>query len=376
MNRSIYFLFVSFFLLIISCSKKPEPLFTIEGIIKPVKNNFALLLENTDIERKITKIVDTIYLDKEGVFKVDYNLEPNLFTLQFNRFNNVVLAIDKGQKIKVEIKDANDNEFTSNITGSKDTDVLFTYETFRKKSLDSLVQSVRRQAKEVKKSENPDEEKIKSLEQLEIKNYEKHLIELNDFIKTKMANTIGVYATSIRWKGEENIDFYDKLTRDFESAHPNLKVTKKLREKVKRLQQTSVGGLVPDIEMKNANGELISLSSVKKKYTLIDFWASWCGPCRSESKGLNLLYEKYKDKGFEIYGVSLDTKRDKWMDALEKDHRSWPNVSTLEGFKTKAAYDFTVTSLPMNYLIDENNKIIGKNLHAEALETLINDLYK
>ncbi len=145
---------------------------------------------------------------------------------------------------------------------------------------------------------------------------------------------------------------------------------------VKRLQQTSVGGIVPDIEIINTNGELVSLSSVHSKITLIDFWASWCGPCRSESDILNKLYEKYKDEGFQIYGVSLDTKRDKWINAMEKDHRIWPNVSSLEGFKTPAAFDFTVTALPLNFLIDENNKIIGKNLHSEELEILVDSLFK
>ncbi len=374
MHRFTYLLIISIF--ISSCAKKQEPIFTLEGTIKPLKNNYALLIENTDIERQVTKIVDTIYLDDKGDFKVDFNLEPNLYTLKFNGYNQVVLVIDKGQKIKIDINNANTKEFKSTISGSKDTEVLLAYETLRKRSLDSLVQSVRREVKKVKKSENPDEEKIKDLEQLEIKNYSIHLAELNEFIKTKMGNTIGVYATSIRWKGAGNLNFFDALTSDFESAHPKLKISVKLREKITRLQQTSVGGTVINIEMKDVKGDLVSLSSVKKKYTLIDFWASWCGPCRSESKGLNELYEKYKDNGFEIYGVSLDTKRDKWMDAIIKDNRIWPNVSSLEGFKTKAAFDFTVTSLPMNYIIDENNKIVGKNLHGKEIENLVERLLK
>ena len=376
MIRFTSVLFASFLLFIISCTKKSEPIFTLEGKISPVSTNYVLLIENTDIERKATKIVDTIFLDNKGDFKIDFNLEPNLYTLQFNTSNQVVLAIDKGQKIKINITNANTKDFKSIITGSKDTDALLAYESLRKRSLDSLVQSVRREVKKVKKSENPDQEKIIELEQLEIKNYSIHLTELDAFIKSKMGNTIGIYATSIRWKGEEDLSFFDALTSDFESAHPNLKVSVNLREKVRRLQQTSIGGTVTEIEMKDVKEDLVSLSSVKKKYTLIDFWASWCGPCRSESKGLNALYEKYKDKGFEIYGVSLDTKRDKWMDAIIKDHRIWPNVSSLEGFKTKAAFDFTVTSLPMNYIIDENNKIVGKNLHGKEIENLVERLLK
>lgn len=375
--KSINFILLLLLLLFqFSCSNKPETSYMIEGSISPIEKDYVVLLKKTDIERKISEVIDTLYLDKNGEFKVNSVLEPHLYALQFDSDKNIVLAIDEGQHIKIKITNADSKDFKSNITGSKDTDVLSAYETFRKKSLDSLVQSVRREVREIKKSEHPDKEKIKDLEQLEVTNYEIHLAELNDFIKNEMGTTIGIYATSIRWKGEENFDFFNALVDSYEKAHPNLNVTKKLREKVNRLQQTSVGGIVPDIEIKNANGESISLSSVHNKITLIDFWASWCGPCRSESDILNRLYEKYKEKGFQIYGVSLDTKRDKWINAMEKDHRIWANVSSLEGFKTQAAFDFTVTALPLNFLIDQNNKIIGKNIHSEDLEVLIDSIFK
>lgn len=372
-NFILLLLLVSF---LFSCSNKPKTSYMIEGSISPVKKDYVVLLKNTDIERKISEVIDTLYLDKNGEFKVNSALEPHLYTLQFDSDKNIVLAIDKGQHLKVKITNADAKEFKLDVSGSNDAEVLLAYESFRKKSLDSLVQSVRREVREIKKSEHPDQEKIKELEQLEVTNYELHLTELNDFIKNEMGTTIGVYATSIRWKGEENFDFFNALVDSYEKAHPNLNVTEKLREKVNRLQQTSVGGIVPDIEIINANGELVSLSSVHNKITLIDFWASWCGPCRSESDILNKLYEKYKEKGFQIYGVSLDTKRDKWINAMEKDHRIWANVSSLEGFKTQAAFDFTVTALPLNFLIDENNKIVGKNLHSEELEVLVDSLFK
>jgi len=118
----------------------------------------------------------------------------------------------------------------------------------------------------------------------------------------------------------------------------------------------------------------IRLSSVNQAYTLVDFWASWCGPCRRESEGLNELYEKYKDKGFEIYGVSLDDNGEKWLNALEKDNRIWHNVSSLERFKTQAAFDYAVTALPDNYVIDSSGKIIAKNIHGQELTDLINML--
>jgi len=359
---------------LISCRQKTESNFIIEGSISPLKGGTITLLKEIDIERKISEEIDVINLSKEGEFIEGYTLEPGLYRLQLDKKKSLPLAIDNGQRLTIEITNFDKKDFNTKITGSKDSEVLLAYENFRKKSLDSLVQSVRRQVREVKKRTNPDQDTIGRLQQLEIENYAIHLKELNEFVKNNMNNTLGLYATSIRWKGAENLNFYDSLTKAFERVNPDLEITKKLREKVSRLQQTSVGGIAPDIEMKTQNGKVIRLSSVQKKYTLIDFWASWCGPCRSESNTLNDLYKKYNAKGFEIYGVSLDDKKNKWLKAIEKDNRIWTNVSSLQGFKTPASYDYTVTALPDNYLIDAKRKIITKNIHGEKLITLIDSL--
>jgi len=363
-----------FVITLISCSEKSEPNFIIEGSISPLKGGTITLLREIDIERKISEEIDVINLSKEGEFKEEYTSEPGLYRLRINNKKSLLLAINNGQHIEIKITDIDSKNLNTSISGSKDSEVLLAYENFRKKSLDSLVQSVRRQVRAVKKGANPDQDKIIKLQQLEIQNYAIHLKELNEFVKNSMNNTLGLYATSIRWKGAENLNLYDSLTMAFEITHPDLEITKKLREKVSRLQQTSIDGIAPDIEMKTPEGKNIRLSSVQKKYTLIDFWASWCGPCRSESNTLNDLYGKYNAKGFEIYGVSLDDKKNKWLKAIEKDNRTWPNVSSLQGFKTPASYDYAVTALPDNYLIDANRKIIAKNIHGEKLITLVDSL--
>ncbi|MBJ2173787.1 AhpC/TSA family protein [Aureibaculum sp. A20] len=361
-------LFLLTIILFTSCAKKENATFTLQGQINNSENKYVLLYQENDIERKNNTLIDTIKLDENGNFSVALNKEPHFYSLVVNENENIPLAIDKDQQITIESTNA-----TPLVTGSKDTDLLNAYENLRKESLDRLVNTIRKQIVTENKSENPNPKTIDSLGKLELKNYDLHLAELNAFIKEKMGTSIAIYPTSLRWK-DDNIKFFDSLTNAFENAHPNLAISKKLREKVTRLQQTAVGGKVPGIVMTTADKDTVSLFSITEKYTLIDFWASWCGPCRRESGILNKLYEKYNEKGFTIYGVSLDTNKKQWTNAMAKDHRIWANVSSLEGFETPAAYNFAVTALPMNYLIDSKGIIIAKNLHAEELELLVDQV--
>jgi len=363
MSRIVFILSLIVFM---ACSHKNEDSFTLQGSFANPTSDYIILLQESDIERKVSAFIDTIYLDTEGKFNASFNLEPHLYTLVIDN-NKIPLAINKGQHIIID---------SAKITGSKDTELLMAYEKMRKISLDHLVNSVRKEIKKEATAESPNAFKIDSLNKLEVANYDIHLEELNTFIKKNMDNSIALYATSIRWKDEKNISFFDDLVSNFEKQYPNLGIAKKLREKVNRLQQTSVGGIAPEIKMNTIEGNTISLSSINQKYTLIDFWASWCGPCRRESELLNNLYTKYHDKGLEIYGISLDTKKKIWLNAIEKDERVWTNVSSLEGFKTQAAYDFTVTALPVNYLIDNTGKIIAKNVHGDTLKQVIEHTFK
>lgn len=146
-------------------------------------------------------------------------------------------------------------------------------------------------------------------------------------------------------------------------------------------QGTNIGDKAIDLAFASPEGKTISMSSLKGKVVLLDFWASWCGPCRMENPNIVAAYNKYKDvkfkgaKGFTIYSVSLDQNKDAWMKAIEKDKLAWPyHVSDLGGWQSKPAQIYRVNSIPASFLLDENGVIIGKNLRGPALEAALEKL--
>ncbi len=148
------------------------------------------------------------------------------------------------------------------------------------------------------------------------------------------------------------------------------------KETMRKLHPTTVGFMAPDFTQNDPNGNSISLSSFKGKYVLLDFWASWCGPCRRANPDILKVYDHYKTNNFTILGVSLDrpSGREAWLQAIKDDGLTWNHVSDLKYWDSEVAYMYSVTGIPQNFLIDPSGKIIAKNLSSEQLESTLAQL--
>ncbi|WP_183565372.1 TlpA disulfide reductase family protein [Mucilaginibacter sp. SP1R1] len=166
----------------------------------------------------------------------------------------------------------------------------------------------------------------------------------------------------------------------FSALSPALKQTeagKKFAERMPTLKAVALGATAPEFAEADTSGKTINLSSFRGKYILIDFWASWCGPCRRENPNVVKVYNHYKNQKFTILGVSLDrpNAKDKWLNAIHKDGLTWNHVSDLKFWDSKAAALYAVRGIPQNFLIDPNGKIIAKNLRGDDLENKLAEIF-
>jgi peroxiredoxin len=336
--------------------------FEIRGEISNTKPKMLVFLMNGTDGKTIA--TDTV---RDGKFVLKGTIaEPDIFQLGFVGYKEALDIFLFHDTVNI-IGDFNSLS-AATITGSAvETD----YQQFKasfnpiRERLNYLVQQINAETNRVKRD---------SLIVLYEQSKGNVLVEATKFAQTKPASPVSsfvLFAISPLLNG----------TEDLEKRYNALEATAKKGTFAKMIEQTiaeanlnKIGSEALLFSQNDTLGKLVSLKSFRGKYVLIDFWASWCGPCRTENPNLVAAFKKYATKNFTILGVSLDDNKTSWMNAIRKDKLTWTQVSDLQSWNNKVAQMYKIQSIPANYLLDPSGKIIAKDLRGEELQVKLKEL--
>ena len=335
-------------------------------------------------------IIDSVIIKKNGKFKLDVNVEkPDFYSIGFSKQDYALLVLDSLSTSKVINFNADGLKImeTYSISGSKDSEIVKAlvlhlsnhskWKTEYAKGLKDPKFTPLQKAETKRKLDSLDQNFIVKRDQFINKNYKSIAVltamgylnpqtDLALFKKIEEGLAESVPNTSYHLAVKTQI-------KQIETQNENRKKEAAERERLEQL--SAIGSIAPELNFPDPNGEVISIESLRGNYVLIDFWASWCRPCRAENPNVVKLYNEYKDKGFTVFSVSLDRDKNRWVGAIKQDNLNWPNhVSDLKQWKSEAVKTYGFTGIPFTVLLDPEGKIIAKNLRGPALENKIKEL--
>lgn len=362
------FLFLALIILVSACAKDKNA-YTIKGKMDGISNTLVYLKK--EINERFS-VADSAQIDKNGNFLFKGTVEyPEFAALVFNDTLMVRLFLEPGT---IKINASASQIKNTRIYGSPVTLEFKAYQDTLTllfgKTEDSLY-AIYRNARETndKKLLN---EAISSLDELDRKvNAFKR-----DYVRRHATSALAPYIIWRELSYEMEPDEMESFIAIFDPAAAQSVYVSSLRKRIETLRNVAIGKPAPDFSLRTPDGHLVSLSSQFGHYLLVDFWASWCGPCRRENPNIVKAYQEFHKKGFNILGVSLDRDSARWVKAIQDDKLEWTQVSDLKYWDCEPARLYGVRSIPANFLLNPEGIIIAKNLTGEALHQKLRELLK
>ena len=378
MNKIIY---AGVFLLLFACNNDQQETFSVTGTIKNSKGTMVYLEENPAEAQPV--IVDSAKIEPDGRFDLAAVVkEEGMYSLRTSdQVYPFALLINDSRQITVDA-DIASQESPYSVKGSDASQAMLEFDRKTDQGLQVHLKSLREIDSLNRITNIPQSEKkiLDSLINVRFNEYETNADELKnyakDFIGKSKSAVLALYAygsfqtraTQYGMKGFNHTETAE-IINQAAARFPDHTV---LTEQKKKLRPATA----PDFTMPDTNGNPMALSSFKGKWVLLDFWASWCVPCRKENPNIVAAFRQFSDKNFTILGVSLDDNKNAWLQAIQEDSLAWNHVSDLQHWKNEAAVLYGVRSIPYNVLVDPSGNIVAENLHGRDLPATIARLIK
>jgi thiol-disulfide isomerase/thioredoxin len=340
--------------------------FTISG---KITNSTEKTIVVNELTPKGLVVLDSATVNSDGGFKLEGKVSEKVFAIINFPKGAVLLVLDSTTNMALSIDANTPDQF--GVKGSEDTERLRKLLEVNSKYMQALRDLETKYAIYNTTVPTPEvQEQIR-------KEYDSIMTsrstELHAFVFTGKPSITAYFATNFL-TAEADFPFFDKVDKTFYPQFSNSKYAREHHQRVEVLRRTAIGETAPDIVLNDPFGKTVALSSLRGKYVLVDFWASWCKPCRMENPNVVRMYNKYKSKGFDVFSVSLDDNKDNWIKAINDDQLLWTHVSDLKKWSASVVQSYNIESIPFTVLLDKDGKIVAKNLRGLQLEQKLAEL--
>lgn len=354
--------------------KKASGTFELKGTLSNADGQ-TIYLEKLDSQKP--QVIDSTVVDDKGNF-VFNSAAPTLgfYRIKITDRSFGMLVLDSSDKVTIT-GDAKDLGNTYKVTGSPETSLFLEYNEMNKvfqgenDSLKAVFQAAMQ-------SVRMDSLRMDSISKV----YEPPYLAMRERFTDKLAEKVRANANMFSsimaiqpLDPDKYSDVFKALDEGLGKKYPENNNVRMFRQAVARLVAARTGVEAPDLDMETPQGGRLKLSSLRGKVVMVDFWASWCGPCRKDMPHVKEIYAKYKSKGFEILGVSLDREKKDWVEAIQKDGLTWPQISDLKFWSSEAVGLYNIQAIPHTVLLDKEGKIIAKGLRGEELDKALESIF-